>query len=155
MGSSGTSSSSLLPSSTVSTGCGKYSLTISSTDNVRDLLVATSLSKWTSPPVSRFSGANSDLSSYLASLPSSNIPLNGSLWSSIAPSWASNEIPNFRKHFRIVCSVTSPQAFLSVIIALKIDVRTSCLSLPTTLMIFQVTRDRYLPFNDLRERENI
>ena len=59
MGSSGTSSLSLLPPSTVSTGCGRYSLTISSKDNVRDSLVATSLSKSTSPSASRFSGANS------------------------------------------------------------------------------------------------
>ena len=59
MGSSGTSSSSLLPSSTVSIDCGR--LTISSTDNGRDLLVATSLSKAMSPSASRFSGANSGL----------------------------------------------------------------------------------------------
>ena len=45
VGSSRTSSSSLQPSSTISTGYGIYSLTISSIDNGRDSLVATSLSK--------------------------------------------------------------------------------------------------------------
>ena len=54
-----TSFSSLLPSSTVSAGCGRYLLTISSTDNGRDSLVTTFLSKSTSPPASRFSGAKS------------------------------------------------------------------------------------------------
>ena len=53
--------SSLLPSSTVSTGCGRYSLTILSTGDGQDSLFSTSLSKSTSPPASRFSGAKSGL----------------------------------------------------------------------------------------------
>ena len=52
---SGSSSLSMLPSSMVSTGCAWLSLTISSTDNARDLLVANSLSKSISPSTSRFS----------------------------------------------------------------------------------------------------
>ena len=52
-----TSLLSLLSFSTVSTGYGRYSLTISSTENGRDSLVATSLSKHKSPFASRFSGA--------------------------------------------------------------------------------------------------
>ena len=63
MGSSGTSSSSLLPSSTVSTSCGGYSLTVSSTGNCQDSLVTTPLSKLTSPSASRFSGAKSGVAS--------------------------------------------------------------------------------------------
>ena len=59
MGSSGTTSSSLLTPWTVST----ISLTISSTDNGRDSLVATSLSNSTSSSGSRFSGVKSGLAS--------------------------------------------------------------------------------------------
>ena len=59
MGSSGTSSSSLLTSWTVST----IPLTVSSTDNGRDSLVATSLSKSTSSSGSKFSGVKSGLAS--------------------------------------------------------------------------------------------
>ena len=59
--SSGTSSSSLLPSSAVSIGYGRSSLTISLTDNGRGSFVATSLSKSTSSCASRFSGAKSGL----------------------------------------------------------------------------------------------
>ena len=59
MGSSGTSSSSLLPSSTVSIGYRSFSLTIWSKENGRDSLVATSLSKSTTPSASRFSRAKS------------------------------------------------------------------------------------------------
>ena len=72
-------------------------------------------------------------------------------------SWASNEIPDFQKQFRIVWSVTSPQAFLSIIMASRIDVRASCSSLSTALMILQITREQYLAFNDLRQKkgENI
>ena len=61
MGSWRTSSSSLLIFSTVPAVCGRYSLTISSTDNGRNSLVAISLSKSTIPSVSRFSGAKSDV----------------------------------------------------------------------------------------------
>ena len=61
IGSSGTSSSSLLPSSTVSIGYGRFSLTILVTDNGQSSLVVTSLSKSTSSCASRFSGAKSGL----------------------------------------------------------------------------------------------
>ena len=54
MGLLGTSSSSLLIFSRVSAGCSRYSLTISSIDNGRDLLVATSLSKSTNPQCQGF-----------------------------------------------------------------------------------------------------
>ena len=63
MGSLGTSSLSLMPPSTVSTGCERYSLTISSTDNGQDLLVLNFLSKSTSPSASTFSGDKSALAS--------------------------------------------------------------------------------------------
>ena len=160
-----TSSSSLLLSSTVSVGCGRYSLTISSAENDLDALVATSLLKSSSPSASRFSRAmsglasqswfrtNSNLSTALLSSPSSTIPLNRSSWSSVVPFWAFNEIPDFWRQFRIACSVTSPLAFLSIIMASRIDVRTSCLSLPTAPMILYITRDWYLAwslFKDLR-----
>ena len=51
----------MLPSSTISTDCGSYLLTISSEDNGQDMLVTTSLSKLTIPSASRFSGAKSGL----------------------------------------------------------------------------------------------
>ena len=63
IGSSATSSLSLLPSSMVSIGYGRFSLTILSTENGQGSLVATSLSKLTSPSASRFSGAKSGLPS--------------------------------------------------------------------------------------------
>ena len=162
IGSSGTLPSSLLPSLTVSISYGRFPLTISSTDNGQGSLVATSLWKSTSPSASRFSGAksglasqswfrsHSNLSTALSSSPSCTIPLNGSSWSCIAPSWAFNEIPDFQQQFRVVCSVISPQAFLSIIMASRIDVSASCLSLSTALVILRTTRDRYLAFNDLR-----
>ena len=53
---SGTPSSSLLSSSTVSASCGRYSSTNLSTDNGRDYLVGTSLSKSTRPSVPKFIG---------------------------------------------------------------------------------------------------
>ena len=59
MGSLGTSSLSLLIFSTVSAGCGRYSSTISSTDNGLDSLVTTSLSKSTSRSASRLLGDKS------------------------------------------------------------------------------------------------
>ena len=173
MGLLGTSSPSLLIFSRVSAGCGRYSLTISSIDNDRDLLVATSLSKSTSPSVPMFSVARSGLvlrswfslnsNSSTALYPtllfySSNfIPpplpprLNESPWSLTASVWASTEISDFRKKLRIIFLVTSFQAVLSIIMASKSDVRRSCLSLSTALIILQITRDQYLAFNDLQD----
>ena len=37
--------------------------------------------------------------------------------------------------------------------ALRIVVRTGCLSLPTTLIILRITRDRHLAFGDLRQKK--
>ena len=56
----------------------------------------------------------------------------------------------FWKQFRIVCSVTSTQAFLTIIMALRIDVQTSCLPLSAALIILQITRDLYLALKYLR-----
>ena len=63
MGSLGTLFSSLLPCSSVSTGCGRYLLTVSLTDNGRHSLFAISLSQSTSPSAFRFSVAKSGLAS--------------------------------------------------------------------------------------------
>ena len=89
VGSSGTSSSLLLPSSTVSTGCGRYSLTISSTDNVQDV-------RWLLPLYqNQRAQLNPNSPTALSFSPSPTIPWNGSSWSSIAPSWSSNETPDW------------------------------------------------------------
>ena len=110
----------------------------------------------------RFSGAKSDLvlQSWFRSNSNSSTAVTLALIHNhfkwviiviIALVWASTEIPDFRKQLRIVFSVTSSQAVLSIIMASRIDVRGSCLSLSTALIILRITRDRYLAFNDLQD----
>ena len=118
MGSSGTSSSSLLPSSTVSIGCGRFSLQFRQQAMVEIRWRLSLYQNQRAHQHHRFSGAksalpsqsrfrsHSNLSTALSSSPSSTIPLNGSSWSSIAPSGAFNEIPDFQKQFWIVSHFT-------------------------------------------------